>query len=164
MVDLQLQADVSELLYREGQYLDQQRWDDWLELFTDDIEYWVPSWVSEHEQVTDPQREISLIYQPNKSRLAERSTRAASGTSAASMPLPRTCHLVSNIIVEKVEGDAVDVQSAWHVDYFHRKEVKTYFGHYQHHLVREGDALKIKRKKITLMNDFIPTVMDVYHI
>jgi 3-phenylpropionate/cinnamic acid dioxygenase small subunit len=30
--------------------------------------------------------------------------------------------------------------------------------------VTDGDAWRIARKRVTLMNDFIPTVMDIYHI
>jgi 3-phenylpropionate/cinnamic acid dioxygenase small subunit len=30
--------------------------------------------------------------------------------------------------------------------------------------VADGDAWRIAGKRITLMNDFIPTVLDLYHV
>ena len=159
-----LLAEASELLYREGLYLDQQRWTEWLALFTEDCNYWAPSWVSEHEQITDPQTEISLLYLPSRYRLQERVDRVVSGASPASVPLPRTCHFVSNILLEQFGDGQMQVHSAWRVDYFHQKKTGSFFGHYQHTLVKQDGGWMIAAKRITVMNDFIPTVMDVYHI
>jgi 3-phenylpropionate/cinnamic acid dioxygenase small subunit len=54
--------------------------------------------------------------------------------------------------------------ASWRVDCFHKKKTSAFFGHYRHHLVRLDDGWQIAAKRITVMNDFIPTVMDVYHI
>jgi hypothetical protein len=59
---LDLLAAGTELLQREGAYLDEQRWDDWLALFVPDCEYWVPSWKDEQTLTGDPQTELSHIY------------------------------------------------------------------------------------------------------
>ena len=50
---------IKRLLYRETEYLDQARYDDWLALFTDDCRYWVPA---QKEQM-DPVNDISLFYE-----------------------------------------------------------------------------------------------------
>lgn len=47
-------ATGSALLYRQGRLLDERRWQDWLALFTEDCQYWVPAWVSEQRQTEDP--------------------------------------------------------------------------------------------------------------
>lgn len=159
-----LLADATELLYREGYFLDCQFWQEWLALFTEDCEYWAPSWVSEHVQITDPQTEISLLYLNSRYRLQERIERVLSGASPASVPLPRTCHFVSNVLLETGDANTMEVQSAWRVDYFHRKKTGAFFGHYRHRLVRQEAGWRIAAKRVTVMNDFVPTVMDVYHI
>jgi len=33
-----------ELVHREARLLDEQRWDDWLALYAEDCEYWMPAW------------------------------------------------------------------------------------------------------------------------
>ncbi len=71
MSPAELLAAGSELLYREGYYLDRQQWQDWLALYTEDCVLWAPSWVGEHAQITDPQTEISLLYLAGHGRLLE---------------------------------------------------------------------------------------------
>ncbi len=155
---------VAELLYREGLYLDQQRWSDWLDLFAEDCELWVPSWVTEHELIEDPQSEISLLYLNGKNYLQERADRIVRGASPASVPMPRTCHQVNNILVDETADDALSVQSVFRVDYYHHKKCFALFGHYHHTLVPDGGSYRIQRKKVILMNDFISEVLDVYLI
>jgi len=36
-----------DVLVREAVFLDEQRWDEWLALFTEDCEYWMPTWRTE---------------------------------------------------------------------------------------------------------------------
>jgi 3-phenylpropionate/cinnamic acid dioxygenase small subunit len=40
----------------------------------------------------------------------------------------------------------------------------TYFGHYDHLLVAEEDRWRIANKVIYLLNDVVPTALDVYAI
>ena len=56
------------------------------------------------------------------------------------------------------------LHSSFRVDYFRNKQVGAFFGLYEHRLVADGDAWRIAGKRITLMNDFIPTVLDLYHV
>ena len=65
--------EVENLLYREALCLDEQRWDDWLALYPEEIEFWVPAWKNERETTADPKTEISLIYLSSRTRLEERS-------------------------------------------------------------------------------------------
>ena len=81
-------AEASQVLYREAMYVDAQRWDEWIGLFTDDCEYWLPAWKGEHELTANPKREISLIYYGTRAGLEDRVWRIRSGQSIASTPLP----------------------------------------------------------------------------
>ena len=155
---------VSELLYREAALLDERRWDDWLALFTEDCEYWIPAWKNEHELTCDPSREVSLIYFNRRARLEERVSRIRSGQSAASMPLPRTQHVVTNVVVADVAADAVAVRANWQVHAYRHQATETLYGSYEYRLARSGDGWRIRRKKIVLVNDVINTVLDIYHV
>ena len=86
----ELLAECTSLLQREALLLDTQHWDNWLELFTDDCEYWVPSWKGEHQTTENPRSELSLIYYKNRAGLADRVWRVRHGRSVASAVLPRT--------------------------------------------------------------------------
>ncbi len=152
----------SALLYRQARLLDERRWQDWLDLFTEDCEYWVPAWLSEQRQTEDPDTQVSLIYYDLRSRLADRVWRVQSGTSVASDPMPRTCHAITNIQVDEAGDDAIRLFAAFRVDYHWRAQSQAYFGHYQHTLRRDGADWRIARQKISVLNDYIPTLLDFY--
>ena len=162
----QILAQVSDLLVREGVYLDRQDWDAWLDLFLPDAEYWVPSWKAEHEHTNDPKRELSLIYYYSRAGLEDRIWRIRSGQSVASTPVPRTTHMVNNILLEGVGYNRVEVSSNWVTHCFFHKTNATevFFGSAEHTLVKQGPDWKIARKKALLKNDYIPTMLDIYNI
>ena len=154
----------SDLIFTEAKYIDQQRWDDWLALFLEDAEYWIPAWDSEHELTTDPQTEISLIYYPDRVGLEDRVFRLRTELSSASTPLARTSHLVSNVqVTPRDDGDFL-VESRWQTTSFRHKQRYSFSGYYEHLLrVRDGD-LRIASKKIVVIDDLIPNVLDFYSV
>ncbi len=153
-------AEAEDLIARESLALDRCDWDGWLALFTEDCCYWMPSWRDEETPTQDPQSELSLIWYQGRHNLEDRVWRVKSGLSVASVPLMRTSHHVSNILVEG--EDRVVASFAVHVHNTKRRGDHVFFGRYEYRLVREGDALKIAEKKILLMNDYIPAVADFY--
>lgn len=163
-MDLELLHAVTELLYREGAYLDARRWDEWLALYTEDCEYWMPAWDSEHELTRDPRSEMSLIYYDSRIGLEERVVRIRSGLSAASTPLPRTVHMVTNVRLGERQGSEVIVHANWQTHALRQQESQTFYGHYEYRLRNVKDEWRIARKKIILLNDVITTALDIYHI
>jgi 3-phenylpropionate/cinnamic acid dioxygenase small subunit len=155
---------VSELLYREGACLDEQRWDEWLSLFTEDCEYWVPAWKGEHELISDPRTQASMIYHDRRSRLEDRVLRIRTGASAVSTPLPRTWHLVANIRLGEMEGGLLPAYAQWQTHTYWFERTDTLYGRYEYRLAQVGGAWRIKRKKIVVINDVINTVLDVYQL
>ena len=162
--------EASGLLSNEAYCLDTQDWDGWLELFVPDCEYWVPAWKSEHEPTSNPKRELSLIYYASRAGLEDRVWRVRSGRSVASRPMPRTQHAITNAMLapagEHENAGAVRVLSNWTVHQFRTKsrETEVLYGRYEHDLVRSGGALKIRRKKIILLNDYLPAMLDFYSL
>ena len=155
----------ADFLYTEARLLDRRDWDAWLALYLEDAEYWVPAWDSEHEYTRDPQREISLIYYADRSGLEDRVFRLRTNLSSASVPLPRTCHLVGNVQVEPAAGGDLLVHSHWQCTSFRLKQTHYYTGYCEHTLRPQADgALRIARKKIIVINDLIPQVLDFYHV
>ena len=48
---------VREFLYREARYLDDKDWDNWLDLYASDAEFWMPAWDDDDKLTQDPQNE-----------------------------------------------------------------------------------------------------------
>lgn len=156
--------NAADVLHREALYLDTQRWDEWLALFTADCEYWVPAWKGDHTPTDNPKRELSLVYYASRAGLEDRVWRARSGKSVASVILPRTHHAVTNVLVLSEANDAIEVSSysTTHVYSVKDKEVEVYFARAEHRLVRREGAWRIARKKIVLLNDYLPGKLDFY--
>lgn len=159
-----LRSSVTEFLAREAHYVDARHWDAWLALFEETVEYWIPAWDSEHEYTTDPQSEMSLIYYNGRAGLEDRVFRIRTGRSAASVPMPRTCHMVSNILASANPDGTVAVQAKWVTHLFRMSQASHFFGHYDYQLAPHEAGWRIRKKKILVLNDLIPTVLDIYSV
>ena len=156
---------IRSFLYREARHLDDRQWEEWLELYASDVEYWMPAWDDDDRLTEDPHGQISLIYYPNRDGLEDRVFRIRTERSSASMPEPRTSHLLANVEVLAERGDAVDVRYNFHTLSHRYKTTDHYFGTAFVTLRKSGDgAFLIARKKIVLKNDYIRQVVDVYHL
>ena len=157
-------AAAQALLIEEAACLDEQRWDDWLALFVPDATYWVPSWKDHSEVTTDPNSELSLIYYAERERLAERIWRIRSGQSPASVPLPRTLHMIGNVRLDLANPLVVHANAVVHVFSPRLREEEVHFSTYRIAFRRDGNAWRIATKTIKLLNDYLPSSIDVYSI
>lgn len=151
------------LLMQEAHYLDERRWDAWLGMYEPGAVFWVPTWRDDGTPVENPDNEVSLIYHEGRPALEDRVWRLESGRSAASTPILRTAHSVTGAVLEGDPG-APTVFASWtcHVyDPKHRKQ-HVFFGRYEMRYAAHGDDWRIARKKILLLNDYIPTMIDFY--
>ena len=156
------ESDITELLYHEALYLDQQRWDDWLALYTDEIEFWAPAWKGAHRPTDDPTSEISLIYLTSKKRLEERVLRIRSGKSAAALVMPRTAHSITNILIDDDQPLIVRSLCVTHIYDPKRRHAYQTTARYTHRLIDDGGGLRIQGKKIIVLNDQLPSKLDFY--
>lgn len=156
--------EAAQLLAIEAHCLDTQRWDDWLALYLPEAWFWVPAWRHDHELIDDPQAEVSLMYYTARAGLEDRVWRVRSGLSAASSPLPRTSHLVASVHLVSADAASALVHSAWscHRLDLRGSQTQTLFGRYEHHLKATPQGWRIAGKKVVLMNDRIPTMVDFY--
>ncbi len=158
-------ASICAFLYREARHLDDREWEPWLALYAPEAEYWMPAWDDDDKLTEDPHREISLIYYPNRNGLEDRVFRIQTERSSASMPEPRTCHMLSNVEVLDERGDQVDVRYNFHTLSHRYKATDQFFGTIFVTLKKDADgSYLILRKKIVLKDDYIRQVIDIYHI
>lgn len=155
---------VQAFLYREARLLDDRQWDEWLTCYHPDAEFWMPAWDDDDELTRDPQREISLIYYPNRLGLEDRIFRIRTERSSASLPEPRTSHNVSNLEVLSQQDGRIELRFNWHTLSHRYKSTDSYFGTSFYTLRANGEAPVITHKKVVLKNDYIHQVLDIYHI
>ena len=155
---------ICAFLYREARLLDDREWDQWLELYDANVEYWMPSWDDDDRPTQDPQSQISLIYYPNRNGLEDRVFRIKTERSSASMPETRINHMLTNVEVLAERSDGVDIRYNFHTLSHRYKATDHFFGTIFLTLGKSESGFLITRKKIVLKNDYIRQVIDIYHI
>ena len=108
-----LQHEIEQFLYHEAAILDERRYHDWLDLLTDDVEYWMPirstrALGDEAHEFTRPGE--SAFFDEDRSLLEERVCKLDTGFSWAEDPPSRTRHIVANVrILDRPSDDELAV-------------------------------------------------------
>ena len=155
---------VSQFLYREARFLDDEEWDNLLTCYAPSASFWMPAWDDFDKLTEDPQSEISLIYYPDRQGLEDRVFRIKTERSSATMPDTRTCHNIANVEIVAVAGNQATVRFNWNTLSFRYKTNYSYFGMSRYVIDFSGDAPQILSKYVVLKNDYINQVIDIYHI
>jgi len=166
--------DVEQFLYREARLLDERRFDEWSNLFTEDGVYWVPT----RQDQKSPDECVSIFYD-TRDVMAARIRRLNHPDAHIQAPPSGTTHLVTNI---ELEPEALTIAGAstepvWraHASFamaeYRRGEPRWYAGRYEYDLVRRAanlhadpaSTLRIRLKKAVLVNCTASfTAMAVY--
>jgi 3-phenylpropionate/cinnamic acid dioxygenase small subunit len=136
-----------QFLFHEARLLDSQRYEEWLELFTEDATYWVPL-----EQGQKDPFETSSIIHDDRTLLGLRVKQLRHPRAHARVPLARTVHQVANVLVEKDSPEEVLVSSTLSVIEFRSEKQRLYGALVEHRLRRNNDAFRIAHKRVDLVN------------
>lgn len=145
-----LRERVEEFLFFEAKLIDEHRYDQWLELWTDDGLYWVPA----NSDDADPARQAMIIYD-NRARLGDRIYRLTSGAAWAQQPRSRTRRLISNVEVRETDGGYA-VESNCLIAEMRRSRQDVFAARTLHTLRPAGDSFRIALKKVLLLNNDDP--------
>ncbi len=163
-IDKELTFEVTQLINKETTLLDRRLWDEWIDLFAEDAVYWVPSWADEEKTVNDPETQLNLMYFRDRGGLEDRVFRIESRDSYASLPLDRTVHIVSNILISEAEGELIVASANCLVHSFGKHGSQNRASLYDFKFRKLNGDLKIIQKKITLVDDQLEGPVDIYHL
>jgi 3-phenylpropionate/cinnamic acid dioxygenase small subunit len=159
--------EVEQFLYREARLLDSRRFHEWLELFTDDVRYWMTGRSNRYPKsskaitILDPERyveddltrpdELALLDE-TKETLAARVARLDSGMAWAEDPPSRTRHIITNIEIEPSVSDSELTVYSNFIVYRSRAETEQdfYVGAREDLLRRVDGAWKIASRRLIL--------------
>lgn len=96
----ELQLQITRFLHREAFLLDDRRFGEWLDLFTDDIIYRMPLRATRENKEGSSIVEEMTFFEETKTSLTTRVKRLDTASAWAENPAPRTRHFISNIFVE----------------------------------------------------------------
>ena len=150
----ELQYDVEQFLYYEADLLDCRRFEDWLALLADDLEYWMP--VRSTRALGDEANEFakpgeSAFFDDDKTSMGERVRKLFTGYAWAEDPPSRTRHIVSNVRINAVDGETIDVGCNFIV-YRSRlaSDEDLWVGRREDRLRRDGETFVIARRHLYL--------------
>jgi len=150
------QAEIEAFLLAEARLLDEQRWQDWLDLFADDGVYWIPAAPGQ----TDPKGVASIVYE-DRTVLRMRIRRLHHPRAWSLQPLPRTSHLLGAVTVAPHDR-GVTATCSLQVAAFRDGERQRFDGRQTMALCNGDDGLRILEKRIDLIDcDGIHSVMAV---
>ena len=164
VTDPELELAVQRFLFDEALCLDDRRWSDWLAHYAEDAVFIMPTWANNSQLTTDPDEEVQLIYLASRAEMEDRVFRIESGTSMASTPAARTCHLVTNVMTTQIETFSIKARANWTVHTLTQAKRYLRSGYYNYILRREGDQLQLIRKHVTLLDHRIEGPIDIYNV
>ena len=143
------QKDYIDFVIFETRLLDEQRFDEWLQLFTEDGHYWMPL---EYGQ-TDPVMQTSLLYE-NRLMLKIRIERLKGARTFSQRPKSRSHHLLQTPTVDSIDDTAneIVVHTPMHYVEVRRDEQNLYAAWAKHHLKVENGDIKIRLKRVDMVN------------
>jgi 3-phenylpropionate/cinnamic acid dioxygenase small subunit len=143
------EAELAKFIYQEARLLDEKRFDQWYELFTEDAHYWVPLAPGQ----TDALTHNSLAYE-DKLLLKLRIERLKQPTAFSQKPASRCLHVLQAPEMDK--SDAVRGEYVMRTPFLYTEtkgdESQRYAATAWHTLVRSDQGLKIRLKRVDILN------------
>ena len=141
--------ELIDFVVREARLIDQQRFDEWLDMYADDAFYWMPlEW-----NQTDPRLTCSLMYE-DKLLLSIRVERLKGARTFSQKPKSRCHHVLQTPQVDSRDAAANSYVTWTPIHYVETRldEQALYAAWVTHHLSVEDGKLKIKLKRVDLIN------------
>lgn len=141
--------DLRDFVLDEAHMLDTGQYADWLELFTEDGMYWMPLEPGQ----TDPHLVTSLLYE-DRFLLQLRIERLSGERTYSQHPASRCHHLLMRPRIERHDPQAGEyaVRTAFHYVETRGDEQQLLAGWMHHRLVWQDGALRIRVKRVDLVN------------
>lgn len=164
MVGGELQHSIEQFLFREVRLLSERRYEEWLDLLTDDIRYWMPA----RETVGGQPDAVSgdgemAFFDDDKDFLAARIERLRSSLAHAEQPPSRLRYFISNVEIEELDEDEFGVRCNLLVyqSRLERTEV-TYMGRREDRLRWVNGSWCIASRKVILDQTPVPRSISIF--
>jgi 3-phenylpropionate/cinnamic acid dioxygenase small subunit len=143
------ERDLIDFVVREARLLDDKRYAEWLDLWTDDGIYWVPLTPEQTEGI----HHNSHLYEDKLLREL-RVERLKSPRAYSQQPPSRALHLLQAPTLESSDAGAQRfvLRTPFHYTEAQGDEIQTFVGTAFHHLVQGQGRLRMRMKRVDLLN------------
>ena len=150
----ELQYEVEQFYYAEAALLDERRFEEWLDLFTDDVHYWMP--IRRTTTLRQVESEFTApgamaFFDDDLDFLKMRVAKMTAGNAWSEDPPSRTRHIVNNIQILSVDDSEIETTVNFHL-YRTRLESEedSWIGSRKDLLRRVNGRLMLSRRHIFL--------------
>lgn len=149
-------GEIAQFLYREARLADENDYDGWEALWTDDALYWVPSGGAD----VDPRTNVAIIYD-NRSRISTRMKQVKTGKRYAQAPPSDLRRILGNIELlggrENALGTTdVEVSANFLAYESRQRENQLWGGRTTYRLRRVDGEIRLAYKKVVLVDSDKP--------
>ncbi|MEO1889896.1 MAG: aromatic-ring-hydroxylating dioxygenase subunit beta [Cycloclasticus sp.] len=135
------------LIFTEARLADDLRLEQWLDCYSDQCVYWIPS----SYPAVDPRQEITLEFH-DKRRLQDRVARIRTGVAYSMVPVIRTRHVLGNVEYWQGAENEVQARASFIIDALFEGKHRVLSGWVGYLLVSEAKEWKIAVKQINLID------------
>ncbi len=141
--------DLVEFVYLEARLIDEKRFDEWYDLFTEDAWYWIPLVPGQQDALVH----TSLMYE-DKLLLKLRIERLRHPRSHSQRPESRCLHVLQRPEVERADADKGEyvVRTSFFYVETRGDEQQVYGATAFHTLVVEDGRVRIRQKRVNILN------------
>ncbi|MEL7028172.1 MAG: aromatic-ring-hydroxylating dioxygenase subunit beta [Pseudomonadota bacterium] len=150
---------IEAFLYREADLLDANKLAEWIDLFTEDGDYWMPAAADQ----PDPLNPISLIFEDKVLMNIRMHNLTSPRAPSKDYPI-RSVHTLANIRASAGEQAGEVVVTSNFIALVHYKTQTMFGGRYTHTLVPEGESFKIRRKRVDLIDCDAPRGLIITYV
>jgi len=146
-------VQIEAFLLHEAHLLDERRFAEWIDLFTEDGYYWAPS----RRTQESPFSEVSLFYD-DRAAMLTRLRRFNHPSLHSQTPIPVSTRVMSNFVVEEMNerSQICTVRSKFMMFEYHpgipEGEARVFGGTYTHQIAQRDGRLRLLWKKAVLAN------------
>lgn len=146
--------DLMQFYTEEAWLLDERKFKQWLNIFTEDVFYFIPRRKNVYRK--DLSREITkygdlAILEESKRDLQMRIARLDTGMAWAEDPPSRTRHIIANLVVEPLENGEVKTKTAFLLYKSHLEYDQDLYAGMREDILRQVDGeWKVSRRTIIL--------------
>tara|TARA_R110000868_G_scaffold198069_1_gene444343 strand:- start:20540 stop:21058 length:519 start_codon:yes stop_codon:yes gene_type:complete len=161
------QVEIERFLSLEARLLEQNRFDEWIDLFTDDVHYVMPVRESVEPAATGGAAAHSTgfaLFDDDKRSLELRARRIETGLAHAEIPLSVTQRLITNVLVEDSDVAGEYMVGSNFLVYQERRgrHSHTFIGSRRDRFVMVGQKWKIDYREISLAQTVMPATISIF--
>jgi len=160
--------ELEQRIFREARILDDELYEEWFDMMTEDIHYFMPGIETRYRKdKTDQLNDTSRMayYNDNKEEIKKRLARLETGTAWSEDPATRYCHLITNVEVETTDNSDEYLVYSNFLVYRNRveRDEDTLIGSRKDIWRREKGILKLAKRRIVLKQSvLISKNLNVY--